>query len=151
MPKLKVGWCQKVGEPNFSSRGASVTVEMDVDGLPSDPLKMRAQIVALFRVARHAVAEELAAAVMTNTIALPKRDNVLPSQQSGTSRSAGNGHIRLATVNQVKAIMALAMRAGMDLRGLIAERFKIRQLEDLPFQDASALIDELKKAVNALA
>src|SRR5947209_3320507 len=60
MPKLIVGWSQKVGEPNYGSRGANVAIELELDGLPSDPQRVRTQIAGLFTVVRRAVTEELA-------------------------------------------------------------------------------------------
>ena len=43
--KLNVGLSRKIGEANYGSRGASVNLEMDLDGnLVGDPTKLRARV-----------------------------------------------------------------------------------------------------------
>ena len=60
MIKLNAGFSRKVGQPNFSSRGASVNLELELESsLVSDPDKMHEKIRALFTLARRAVDEEL--------------------------------------------------------------------------------------------
>jgi len=60
MIKLNAGFSRKVGEANYSSRGASVTLELELESsLVSDPEKMQEKIRNLFLLARRAVDEEL--------------------------------------------------------------------------------------------
>ena len=60
MIKLNAGFSRKVGEANYSSRGASVNLELELESsLVSDPDKMHEKIRNLFLLARKAVDEEL--------------------------------------------------------------------------------------------
>ena len=60
MIKLNAGFSRKVGEPNFSSRGASVNLELELESSVIDsPDKMHEKIRVLFKLARKAVDEEL--------------------------------------------------------------------------------------------
>ena len=60
MIKLNAGFSRKVGEANYSSRGASVNLELELESsLVSEPDKMQEKIRALFILARKAVDEEL--------------------------------------------------------------------------------------------
>ena len=60
MIKLNAGVSKKVGQPNFSSLGASVNLELELESsLVSDPEKMQEKIRSLFALARKAVDEEL--------------------------------------------------------------------------------------------
>ena len=60
MIKLTAGFSRKVGEANYSSRGASVNLEMEVESSTIDsPDRMHHKIKSLFALARKAVDEEL--------------------------------------------------------------------------------------------
>ena len=60
MIKLNAGFSRKVGEANYSSRGASVNLELELESsLVAEPDKMHEKIRALFTLARKAVDEEL--------------------------------------------------------------------------------------------
>ena len=60
MIKLNAGFSRKVGEANYSSRGASVNLELELESsLVAEPEKMSDKIRALFTLARKAVDEEL--------------------------------------------------------------------------------------------
>ena len=60
MIKLNAGVSKKVGQPNFSSLGASVNLELELESsLVSYPEKMQEKIRSLFALARKAVDEEL--------------------------------------------------------------------------------------------
>ena len=147
MPKLIVGYSQKVGEPNFGSRGASVSVEMDLDGLPSNPGLMKTQVAGLFHLAREAVAGELA---KHSAESAPLPLSSMPTKALlPMNRNGFDGHGRMATPNQVKALFGLARRAGFDLKQLIAERFQVRRPDDLSIKDASMLIDELRRVTES--
>jgi hypothetical protein len=155
MPTLTVGYTKKIGESNYGSRGANVEVSMDIDGLPTNPDTMKAQIAGLFNMARQAVADELAKTAPTvttmTTTATPPLLNAAPS----TNGHAGNGQptngttygqtaTRVATPNQIKALFGLSKRANINLRQLIGERYSVGRPDDLEIGQASRLIDELK-------
>src|SRR5439155_7086344 len=58
--RLNVGLNRKVGEVNYSSRGASVNLELELDGaLVAEPQKLHERIRQLFGLVRTALAEEL--------------------------------------------------------------------------------------------
>src|SRR5262245_43187453 len=147
MPKLVVGFSQKVGEPNYSSRGGNVTLELEVDSPTNfNPDLVRSQLQGLFRLARQAVEDELSR----------------PSRHAGESAPAAsaNGHPpalpprhvpRLATPNQVRAIVGLAMRHHVNLMEFLQVRFRLGRVEDLSLSEASAVIDELKNWSATLA
>ena len=60
MIKLNAGVSKKVGQPNFSSLGASVNLELELESsMIADPDKMQEKIRNLFLLARKAVDEEL--------------------------------------------------------------------------------------------
>ena len=60
MIKLNAGFSRKVGEANFSSRGASVNVELELESsVVSDPERMQERIRSLFALVKRAVDEEL--------------------------------------------------------------------------------------------
>ena len=147
MLKLNVGLNRKVGEANFGSRGASVNLELELEGgLVGDPDRLKERIRQLFVLAKASVDEEL------NGQTLPASDqhNGNGHAQCGNGNGHGNGHSsqRLATASQARAIRAIAGRQRFDLEQLLGNRFGIARPEDLSISDASSLIDELKSPVN---
>lgn len=137
---LNVNISKKVGEPDFGSRGASVSLQQELDSsLVSNPNQLQDQIQTLFRQAREAVEAELFGreAGMTQN----------GHGQNG-STSNGNGHHRQsngrrATDSQVRALHAIANRQKIDLRSLLDRQYQIGRPEDLTLQEASQLIDDL--------
>src|SRR6476661_6134426 len=95
--KLDVGLTRKVTDNNYGSRGASVNIELEVDGsLVADPTRLRERIRELFGLVRTALAEELNGG---NGHAAPPigdcRETRPPAPAGGNSRSSGppgNGH-----------------------------------------------------------
>lgn len=162
MSKLTVGFRRTTGEPTGGSREAAVAVEVNLDGPPAAyGTALTARVAGLFALARQAVAAELAnpptdhapPAVATATPtrsepATPTRSEpakpVLPINRTGLDPRG-----RPATPNQVKALHGLARRAGLDLKQLVAERFQVRRPDDLAVRQASALIDDLRRAADA--
>jgi hypothetical protein len=140
MPKLIVGWNQKVASPNYGSRGASVTLELELDGpTAANPERTRAQIASLFRLARQAVAEELA-----QTGPGPVDAGLANSTNGHDAPRSSQSGPRLATANQIRAIRGLSARYRVDLPEMLRLRFGVSMAEELSLADASALIDELK-------
>ena len=60
MLKLNIGFNRKIGEANFSSRGASVNLEIEVEsGVVREPDKLQAKIDYLFKLAKASVDAQL--------------------------------------------------------------------------------------------
>ena len=147
MLKLNVGLNRKVGEANFGSRGASVNLELELEGgLVGDPDRLKERIRQLFVLAKASVDEELNG----QTLPASDRHNGQSHAPCGTGNGQGNGHgsQRLATASQARAIRAIAGRQRFDLEQLLGNRFGIARPEELSITDASSLIDELKTPVN---
>ncbi len=146
---LNIGFHRKAGEANYGSRGASVNLEVEVEGsLVKEPNRLQDCIRHLFRMAKESVEEELNVAASAPT----------SSESNGNGRNghASNGHTsngqhrekssRPATHSQVRAINAIADRQRVDLPDLLQSRFQTREPGDLSLGEASSLIDELKGA-----
>ena len=137
---LNVGVSRKIGEANYSSRGATVNLQLELEGsLVNDPGRLRDSIRKLFGQAREAVEEELSREGTNG-----HTDHTPP--RNGGQRQGNGHHPRPATQAQVKAIHAITRRQRLDLAGLLGERFGCGQPEELSLQDASSLIDELNGA-----
>lgn len=125
---LNIGHSRKVGEPNYSSRGASVNLEIEVEGnLVNDPQRLKESIRKLFALARASVEEELNGSHQGDQTAADRNVN-------GTPR---------ATASQLRAIQTLARRHQIDLPGLLADRYGDSRPDELSLNQASALIDDL--------
>lgn len=130
---LTIGHSRKVGEPNYSSRGASVNLEIEVEGnLVNEPHRLKESIRKLFALARASVEEEL--------------NGSHPGDQTAAGRN-GNGTPR-ATASQLRAIQTLARRHQVNLAPLLLDRFGHAKVEDLALSEASALIDDLNPATS---
>ena len=139
--KLNIGLSRKVGEANYSSRGASVNLEVELDsGTISDRQLLRRRVRSLYAMARQSVEEELRRS----------SDGASNEPAHSNDNENGNGHHTqpaggTATQSQVRAIFAIARRQRLDPLGLIQERFHRDRLEDLSIREASSLIDDLKR------
>ena len=61
MLRMNIAWSRKAGEPNFGSRGACVSLEVEVEaGLVREPDKLQARIDYLFGLAKKSVDAQLA-------------------------------------------------------------------------------------------
>ena len=90
MLKLNAGFSRKVGEPNYSSRGASVNVELEVEsGLITDPDALMTRIRNLFGIAKRSVDAELGSAP-SNT-----NDTAHASGYAGNRRPADGEVVRI--------------------------------------------------------
>jgi hypothetical protein len=128
-----------VGESNYGSRGASVNVELELDGsLVGDPAKLQERIRQMFGLVRSSLAEEL--------------NGNGHSHDEGGAKSNGNGQgngkqaapPRPATASQVKAIFAIAKDRGINVHPLIYSQYGTNKVEQLTVKQASELIDHLK-------
>ena len=135
--QLNVGFSEKKGQPDFGSIGASVNLQLELEGsLVNDPSRLRDSIRRLFGEARDAVEEELAREGTNGHAEHPPARN-------GGQRPANGQPPRPATAAQVKAIHAISRRQRIDLPALLGDRFGCSQPEELSLQDASALIGDL--------
>jgi hypothetical protein len=140
---LNVGLSRKVGEPDYGSRGASVNLELELDGtVIDDPERLRDRIRHLFGLAQLSVDEELSGSRQ-------------PASSGNGNGHHGNGHgngshsnggtqpsIRGATQSQVRAIHAVADRRHLNLPQLLQQRFGVELPQQLSLKDASSLLDE---------
>jgi len=147
---LNVSFNRKVGEANYGSRGASVSLEIEVEsGLVRDPDKLQTKIDYLFGLAKKSVDAQLNG----NGQAEPAAKVSTPSQHGnghgpvGTkgNGSGNNGH--RASDKQFNFINQLARSIrGLGTRRLESLTGKMfgKPLADLTGFDASSLIDTLK-------
>lgn len=146
--KLNVGLSRKVGEPNYGSRGASVNLEIELDGaLVNEPERLKERIRQLFGLVRVSVTEELHGAggqqvptpVQTTLAEASSHD-----ANGNGNGSPSNGGTRPATAAQIKALYAIARKQGLDLREVIKNHGLVQRPEALTLSQASSLIDDLK-------
>jgi len=141
--KINVGLSKKVGESNYGSRGASVSLELDVDDVVvSDGARLRESIRRLYGVVRASLDEELHGGGDANS---PPASHEQPaSRDTEPSRNGWGSGNRPATRAQVKAIYAISHRQRADLPSLLRSRFNASRPDELSLREASRLIDELK-------
>jgi hypothetical protein len=153
--KLNVGVSRKIGLPEYSSAGASLNLELELEAslLDSDPEGFHKRVQAAYREAQQAVVEEIARLHdQTNGAPATPRgapvEHAFPRNSQSTSPTRTNGSRtrppRPATTNQVRAIKSIAARLDADLGGLLREEFGVGRPEELTMNEASRLIDDLK-------
>ena len=146
--KLTVGVSKKVGLPNYGSMGATCGLEVEVPSLSlhHDPEALERQVRDAFAACAQAVQDEL------------DRHRPPPAVQSSNGHRDPDGAVdvinrrddvdgprqRPATGSQVRALWAICGRRGVDLEGLVDERFGIDGPEGLSVAEASRLIAELQ-------
>ncbi len=146
--KLTVGLSKKVGLPNYGSLGATCGLEVELPNnvLHADPEAFERQVRDAFAACAQAVQEELdrhrPPPSVPSTIGHHN-----PDGPEGDAGSRVENHVRPrrpATGSQVRALRAISGRRGVDLEGLVGERFGIDGPEGLSVAEASRLIDELQ-------
>jgi hypothetical protein len=136
--KLNIAMSRKVGEPNYGSRGATVGLEMEVDSnLVDQPHQLHERIARLFRLAKESIDQELGCRS--------------PGASSNSDAASPGSRNRPATVNQVRAIHAIALRQNLNLAEELRDRFRVERAEDLSLDQASQLIDAIKPSANGAA
>jgi hypothetical protein len=139
-----MGLSRKVGEANYGSRGASVNIELEVDGsLVSEPDKLKERIRQLYALVRASLEEELNGG---NGHGGSSNHNGQPAGQPSAGHGQHSTCPRPATPSQVKALFAITKSQGITLSQLVQERFQVRRADDLNIKQASQLIEELKKS-----
>lgn len=149
--RLNVGHSKKVGLPSYGSVGASCNVEVELDSslLQSDMETFQGHVRRAYTACAQAVNDELSRALRQAENSTPEPGANGPSQNGFSSpKSPSNGssarQARRATQSQVRALLAMAERRGLNLGRLTVDRFGAQRIEDLSITDASSLIDELK-------
>jgi hypothetical protein len=143
-----IGLTRKVGEANYGSRGASVSLELELESsLVNDPQRLHSSIRQLFDMTRTAVEEELHrngqpdAATNGNGHHRQRPERPAPQTTAGST----NGH--QASGKQIEYIARLAGQLpGFGPRRLeaLAQKMFAKPLAGLTSMDASGLIDMLK-------
>ena len=141
--KLNIGLSRKVGEANYSSRGATINLEVELDsGTIRDRQLLRRRVRSLYAMARRSVEEELGRS--------PRETSNEPAHSNGNGHRNGQPiepPAGTATQSQVRAIFAIAWDQRLNPLDLIQARFHRDRLEDLSIREASSLIDDLKRGV----
>jgi len=158
MLKLNIGFTRKVGEANYSSRGASVNLEIEVEsGLVREPDKLQSKVDYLFNLAKASVDAQLNGGGQSEQATRTDASNVGSNAPHGngngnhataSSNGHGNGNgshraseKQIGYVNQLaRSIRGLGVRR---LESLTGKMFG-KPLADLNSLDASSLIDTLK-------
>ena len=156
MLKLNAGLSRKIGQPEYGSRGAMVSVEIELPAdVLRDPEKLKRQVRGCFETLRAAVDEELGV-MPSNGGHDPQEDRWRPTgdvrrngagngQVSNGSGYAGNGRGGLpCTEKQVRALHAFSRRAGADLTAEL-RRLGVTTAEELSRRQASEAIDRFKE------
>jgi len=167
MLKLNIGFNRKIGEANFSSRGASVNLEIEVEsGVVREPDKLQAKIDYLFKLAKASVDAQLNggnASQQTQPAANNNGNNGNGTHANANASQAngngnGNGHSSATNGNgngngyhATEKQLNFASQLAKGIRGLGARRLESltgrmfgKPLADLTSLDASSLIDTLK-------
>ena len=146
--KLTVGLSKKVGLPNYGSLGATCGLEIELasSALHADPEGFERQVRDAFAACAQAVQEELdrhrPPPSVPSTIGHHNPDG--PEGDAGSRVENPVRPRRPATGAQVRALRAICGRRGLDVGGLVGERFGIDGPEELSLAEASRLIDELQ-------
>ena len=142
---ITVGFSRKVGEPNYSSRGASLHMEVELDrSALDDPERFRAEVEGIFERAREAVDQELRQETSPSSESGGPSGDPSDAEHQNGSRTAP----RPVTPNQMRAIQTIARYRPVVLSQLLHSCFGGRTLEELSIVEASSLIDQLKSMTN---
>ena len=164
--KLTVGLSKKVGLPEFSSVGATCSLDCELDAtlLDDDREGFRRRVAAIYDACRQSIDDELArhngkqvlpeSHADTNPVADPVADRVSatpPTQSNGNGNGNGNGNSsdgRPATDKQIDYVHQLSDQVrGLGIRRLesLAQKLFDKPVAGLQSFEASVLIDTLKQ------
>ena len=143
--KLNVGLSRKVGQPNYGSLGAccNVDIELDAQTLRDDPQTLHRRVQEAFAICRQAVAAELSQTPgdATQSRHSPESGTTQRSRLANTESSSS----RAATQSQIRAIHAIARKAGIVLASELERHFGVTHPNQLTLRQASQLIDSMKQ------
>ncbi len=155
--KIQIGVNRKIGEPSFGSRGASMSLEVELDiALLQDTDQLRERVRRLYQLARQSVDEELRRpnrGSSTIVSVKPPAPNVVgwrsTSEQTVRASHLLPRHVepwpwQKASPGQIRAIFAITKRQGLDANAIIRDRCGVFRMEHLTMREASSLIDELQ-------
>lgn len=149
--KVTVGLQQKVGQPNFGSIGASCSIEVHLDDDEAvHPELVASRVRQAFTQCRDVIAKELS---LHDAVKPGEAQGREPEQRPVASRSTtersgtSNRPPRTATEAQVRAIRAIASKAGVSLASELEQGFGVRNPNQLTIAQASQLIDSLKQGL----
>ncbi len=144
--KMNVGLTRKVGEPNYSSRGASVNIELELDsGLVNEPQKLKDRIGQMFSLVRTSLAEELNGNGNGNGHATaPANGNGNGNGHDKPEQAPAKNPNRPATQSQIKAIFGICKSKNYDMTQILHDRCNVGRPDDLTITQASDLISYLK-------
>ena len=153
--KVTVGISRKVGQPNYGSTGASchIDVELDQSLLIGDRRQLQQRLQQALDVCRGIVEGELAGGQShpsdsnhqpSRPTSNPPAGGQSPGGQTAAHRSGSQP--RPATAAQVKALHAIAGKAGLVLASELERQFGVRLPQQLTLSQASEMIDRLKAA-----
>lgn len=145
---ITVGLQQKIGQPNFGSIGASCNIEVRLDDDEAQlPEIVSAKVKQAFAQCRDCIAKELSQHVTAHASDAPMHEKTAePNRNSERNGSANRGQ-RTATEAQVRAIRAIAGKAGLSLASELEQGFGVRNPNQLTIAQASQLIDSLKRGL----
>lgn len=137
--RLNVGLTKKVGQENYGSKGASVNLELELDGaLVQEPSKLKEKIGQMFAMCRSSLNDELNGG-NGNGHGAPS-----VSKSNGTGNGSTQSKHRPATQSQIRAIQSICSNKGINLAGFLSD-YGVEKAEDLSIKQASQIIDHLKK------
>jgi hypothetical protein len=136
--KLNVGLTKRTGnvDPPWCEASTNLEVELDPD-LINQPDRLQEHALRLFRLAREALGQEL------NLRDSLDHHRIVPGDGLHNNRRCSRRG-RRATRAQILAVHGLATRRGIDLDGLLRDRYRVCQLYELSAAEASELLAELK-------
>jgi hypothetical protein len=141
--KVNVGLTRKVGESNYGSRGASVNLDLELDGsLVNEPAKLKEKIAQAFSLVRTSLDAELNGHANGNGNGHAPTNGKANGTSSPPAKAAPKP--RPATQSQIKAIYRIAEQRGHDLGHILHDQFQASKPEELTIAQASAVIDHLK-------
>ncbi|MBX3421770.1 MAG: hypothetical protein KF752_09475 [Pirellulaceae bacterium] len=153
--KVRIGLNRKVGEPNYSSRGASIELEAEVDNsIATNPNQFQQQVRGLYEMARQSINTELSGSAdsgpaLPNPANFPAVHHSLPADRRDAKNGSGTAatnrsNIPAITNSQVRAIYALCKQRQINPGQCVQQEFGKSKVEDLNIRQASQLIDQLK-------
>ncbi|HBJ35004.1 MAG TPA: hypothetical protein DDZ51_09635 [Planctomycetaceae bacterium] len=158
--KINVGLSRKIGQPNFGSLGASCHIDLEIDPqtIGHGPEAIQSQILGAFAICKQAVDTELAKCDQSTSVIVPQSFTpstngplaqshaAEPPARKAATESAAPPR-RPATPAQIKAIHAIAGKAGIEVASELGQRYGIRNPQQLSIGQASEMIDHLKQSL----